>query len=152
MINHQLVLDTVAFWVHVCNLPFHSKDETIIILIARKTRQVLFVDKENYGMYVRVRVSMNAYQSLKRWIKLKNEYGGWIWVQLKYERLTTFCYVCECMGHNETECQISVNYPGLANQERQFDAWLRAPVGRRQGAAYSSDRWLPRVPTVVIVG
>lgn len=54
---------------------------------------------------VRIKVSMNVGKSLKRRMNIKREGGEWGWVNFKYERLSTFCFVCGCLGHSEKKCE-----------------------------------------------
>ncbi|KAJ8431597.1 hypothetical protein Cgig2_025639 [Carnegiea gigantea] len=142
----HMVLDTVSFWVQVYDLAFNSRDEEVVRLVAGKIGKVVEVDREDYGMYIRVRVELNVNMPWKRGMKLREEDGGWIWIRFKCERLPTFCYVCGCMGHCERESKLLLNYPELANGERQYGAWLRAPIGRRQVGAHGGDRWLLKAP------
>lgn len=43
---------------------------------------------------------------LKRRIKIKRESDSWSWLNLKYEQLGTFCFVCGIIGHSEGDCNI----------------------------------------------
>lgn len=51
-----------------------------------------------WKLYVRIRVTMDICKPLKRRIKIKREGGTWSWINFKYERLSTFCFVCGLMG------------------------------------------------------
>ena len=53
------------------------------------------------------------------------------------------------MGHSEWECEILLNYPELANDERQYGPPLRAPIGRWQGVTHGGDRWLLKTPLML---
>lgn len=52
------------------------------------------------------RVLLNVEKPLKRRMRIKREGDGWSWLNFKYERLGTFCFVCGILGHSERECSI----------------------------------------------
>lgn len=66
-------------------------------------------------MYLSIRVNMDLGQPLKRRMKIKREGGDWSWVNFKYERLSTFCFVCDMVGHSVRDCNIV-----YANPEKDF--------------------------------
>lgn len=45
----------------------------------------------------------------------------------KYERLSTFCFVCDMMGHSERDCAIVYAHPDK-EISRTYGTWLRAPM------------------------
>ncbi|KAJ8451231.1 hypothetical protein Cgig2_014003 [Carnegiea gigantea] len=108
----KIVLEKALLWMHIYDLPFDSWAETVINMIGSKVGEVMEVDKEDYGTYVRVRLAMEITRPLRRGMKIKDESGGCIWVYFKYERLQI------CMGHSERECEILMNFPELANEDR----------------------------------
>ena len=56
-----------------------------------------------------------------------------IWVSLKYEKLPTFCYHCDILGHSERECR-ETEKMGRDNggNTKAYGPWLRASLGRRK--------------------
>lgn len=72
-------------------------------------------------------------------MKIKREGGDWSWINFKYERLGTFCFVCGKIGHSERDC--NVVYTNLDKElERPYGTWLRAPNKNVKTGAGS--RWL----------
>lgn len=63
---------------------------------------------------------------LKRRMKIKREGGTWSWINFKYERLSTFCFVCGILGHSERDCGVVYANPGK-EIEKAYGTWLRAP-------------------------
>lgn len=82
-------------------------------------------------MYVRVRVVLDVGKPLKRRIKIKEEGEAWSWINFKYERLSTFCFVCGRLGHSERECHVVYANPDKV-VERVYDPWLCAPAKKRR--------------------
>lgn len=72
-------------------------------------------------------------------MKIKREGGTWSWINFKYERLSTFCFVCGKLGHSERDCNIVYANPGK-EMEREYVTWLRAPGKNIKSG--SGSRWL----------
>lgn len=54
---------------------------------------------------------MEVNKPLKRRMKIKREEGAWRWVNFKYERLSTCCFVCGLLGHSERDCAVIYESP-----------------------------------------
>nr|GMC60208.1 uncharacterized protein LOC109157277 [Ipomoea batatas] len=72
-------------------------------------------------------------------MKLKKDDGMWAFVEFRYERLPTFCFLCGVIGHGDRVC------PGIIHgidrkADKPFGAWLRA--GSRRAAPTSGQRWV----------
>lgn len=79
-----------------------------------------------WKMYARIRVTLDLDKPLRRKMKIKREGGDWSWVQFKYERLSTFCFVCGVVGHSDREYGIVYANPDK-EIARAYGVWLRAP-------------------------
>lgn len=62
------------------------------------------------------------------------------WVNFKYERLSTFCFVCGLMGHSDRDCNLVYANPEM-DIPRAYGVWLRAP-NRNTGNQNSGAKWL----------
>lgn len=104
-----------------------------------------------WKQFVRIRVALDIKKPLKRRMKLKRENGSWDWVNFKYERLGTFCFVCGMLGHSDRDCAV-VYANSTKVIERAYGTWLRAPnknvkfqnMGAkwlRNGGDNSQNRW-----------
>lgn len=83
-----------------------------------------------WRMYMRIRVNMDIGKPLKRRMRIK-EGGDWNWLNLKYERLGTFCFVCGMLGHFERDCSVIYANPEK-DIPRVYGVWLRAPTRNSQ--------------------
>lgn len=61
-------------------------------------------------------------------------------LELKYERLPQFCFICGIIGHNERFCHLHLEDNGKA-LENKYGVWLRAPI-RGWEMALIGQRWL----------
>ena len=88
---------------------------------------MLKVDKRAMQMdqakFLRIRVEVPIDKPLHRGGYVKKEEGGRYWVDFRYERLPTFCYICGILGHDEKHCQAS---PMEQLSGRQYGEWLKA--------------------------
>ena len=79
--------------------------------------------------FMRIRVQVNTSKPLCRGRKLRREDGEIGWIRFKYERLPIMCYWCGKLSHSDKDCEFWVRSNGsLTKSDRQFDAWLRAPL------------------------
>lgn len=92
--------------------------------------------------YVRIRIAMNIEKPLKRRMKLKKDANKWNWINFKYERVSSFCFVCGIIGHSESECNVVYANPEKT-VERAYGAWLRAP--NRNSKVGPGAQWLRNV-------
>ncbi|KAL8116071.1 hypothetical protein AgCh_022528 [Apium graveolens] len=81
---------------------------------------------------------------LKRRLKVRRENGTSTWVNFKYERLGTFCFVCGRIGHSDRDCEIVYANP-TKTIERAYGVWLRAPNKNAQKQNLGS-KWLRNGP------
>ena len=79
--------------------------------------------------YMRIRVSIDVRNSLKRRIKLKKADGDWISIDFKYECLNIFCFICGLLGHTEKQCPKLYECP-LGEIVKIYDHWMKAPNRR----------------------
>ena len=94
--------------------------------IGSKIGRVLEVDKRamqvDQAKFLRIRVEVLIDKPLRRGGYVKNEEGGRYWVDFRYERLLTFCYICGILGHDEKHCQL---IPMEKHSRRQYGEWLK---------------------------
>ncbi|KAL8462898.1 hypothetical protein ACS0TY_033779 [Phlomoides rotata] len=89
--------------------------------------------------YMRVRVNIDTSLPLKRFKSIRMGEGGVFRITFKYEKLSTFCFVCGRVGHTENFCELKYAANG-GEVARGWDASLRAP--ERRGMMGTGSRWL----------
>lgn len=80
--------------------------------------------------FLRVRVSIALDVPIKRRMKLKKSESNWCWVNFKYERMPTFCFICGMIGHAERFCERLFDTP-LEKIEKPYGPWMRAEPRRK---------------------
>lgn len=70
--------------------------------------EVLDVDSDGvaWDMSARVKTMMNITKPLRRVQKMRNRDGKIAMIEIKYERLPIFSYVCATLGHIERDCVV----------------------------------------------
>lgn len=85
------------------------------------------------GKFLRVRVLLDISMPLRRGRKVCLGEHGQKWVELKYERLPIFCYLCGRVDHNERDFMQWVRSNDTHRlEEKQFGPWLLATPERLQ--------------------
>nr|POE84878.1 uncharacterized protein CFP56_61283 [Quercus suber] len=105
LVPKEISLKCSSFWIQIYNLPLicmisgsgHKIRSTIWEVI-----EVDMLDKGvQWGMYLRVRVSIDTTKKLVRGKTISIEGGEGRWMFFKYEQLPNFCYKCGMLDHGE---------------------------------------------------
>lgn len=143
---HLVTLQEVDIWVQIYDIPKGFMSETILKNIGDSFGRYIKSDPSNFNNiwkdHVRIRVTMNIDKPLKRRMKLKRDANNWNWVNFKYERLSSFCFVCGIIGHSDRDCNVVYANPDKLI-ERAYGVWLRAPT--RINKIGTGARWLRNV-------
>ena len=123
----EMQLHSLPIWVRFYNLPFKGRgnDENIKML-AGKVGVLVKIDKSNVmdiDRSVRVNVVIDVRKPLKEQVKMKIRGGEMNMVQVKYERLPLFCYICGKLGHGDKDCD---ELRGEGSPMKKYGSQLRA--------------------------
>ncbi|KAL9433285.1 hypothetical protein AB3S75_028171 [Citrus x aurantiifolia] len=140
---HRFPLFHTSFWIQVYNLPIGFLSEKVLINIGNNIGEFQSSDPNNpmgvWRNYMRIRVSIDIRKPLKRRLPLKKDGGDWFWVEFKYERLNTFCFICGLLRHSEKICPKLYDCDA-ADITRSYGPEMKAPTHRN--AMSSGERWL----------
>lgn len=107
-------LNEVEIWVQVHDVPQGFNSENIMKSVGTYIGKYEKSDPTNFDgtwkSYVRIRVILDIQKPLRRRMKIKRG-GVWSWLNFKYERMGTFCFVCGIIGHTERDCSIVYDNP-----------------------------------------
>ena len=72
--------------------------------------------------FMRIRVDLQLDKPLRRKGKVASADGEKFWVNFKYERLPTFCFHCDRLGHDDKHC-LEITYE--QSSSKQYGDWLQ---------------------------
>ncbi|CAN1853529.1 hypothetical protein LINPERHAP1_LOCUS41050 [Linum perenne] len=98
---------------------------------------------------MRIRVSIDIRQPLKKEKRLRKVGGARALCKFQYEKLPNFCYICGKIGHIDRYCEV-LFHVAESDIVRRWDETLRATPRRAIGT--EMDRWLVRRPKIHGVG
>lgn len=94
------------FWVRLYNMPMGFRSDRHVRAVGRSMGEVLEVESDGsrWDKSARIRILLDVTKPLRRVQRIALKNGESTLVELKYERLPTFCYVCDTIGHIERDC------------------------------------------------
>ncbi|XP_074360805.1 uncharacterized protein LOC141701064 [Apium graveolens] len=139
----KVKLQYADIWVQIYDIPRGFLSENILRSVGDSMGKYIRAESKTFEgawkPFVRIRVSMNIEKPLKRRLRIKREGDSWSWLNFKYERLGTFCFVCGILGHSERECSVVYANPDK-HVEKAYEIWLKAPT--RNVKNNSGAKWL----------
>ena len=122
----EISLTRCPFWLRLYNLPMDSRGETVVRAIGGGIGEVMEVESDGiaWDKSAQVKVNLDVSKPLRRIQQLKTRVGRLVVIEIKYERLPTFCYECGIIGHIETDCPIDGEEGH--EEDKQWGVWLRA--------------------------
>ena len=99
----------VKFWVQVHNLPMELMTQSNAEVIGRKLGRLIKIDDqrivEGVGrIFLRIRLGLKVEQPLVEGFWLLRKVKERSWVQIKYEKLSEFCFGCGRLRHLLKNC------------------------------------------------
>ncbi|KAF4402784.1 hypothetical protein G4B88_010236 [Cannabis sativa] len=142
--NPRLVgINHLDMWIQLHDLQSGNQTLSVVTALGNYIGQFLESDQNNFvGVwreYLRVRVRIDVRKPIKRRRKIITEHSSWYWVNFKYEKLPTFCFICGIIGHAERFCPRLFEKP-LHLHDKPYGLELRAPNQRRQSSFWA--QWL----------
>lgn len=114
-----------SFKIQIHNVSLMCMDASIIRELGSRVGKVEDIgtdaQRECFGEYMRIRVSVNITKPLKKIIVLKQEGEKDIPMLVVYERLPDLCYSCGCIVINSEN-----EYRDQKKEELPFGPWLKA--------------------------
>ncbi|KAL8548640.1 hypothetical protein ACS0TY_007795 [Phlomoides rotata] len=126
----QVPLDKINFWVQIYDLPIGYFSEQIGIQLGNFVGCFVEYDESNKSLnwrsFMCIHVSLDVSKTLKWWKCVKKGDGSVFVVNLRYEKLDPFCFVCGCLGHTESLCVVVFSAPEGDEIKRDWGSWLKA--------------------------
>ncbi|CAH9125760.1 unnamed protein product [Cuscuta epithymum] len=115
--------------------------ETVAIGVGRYLGRRVKIDERNLKgkskEFVRICVSIDIRNALKRRTQLREDGDGWFWAYSKYERLPNLCFICGVLGHTDIYCP-SNNNAGPWVGDKPYGSWMRADM--RRGGTHPGNK------------
>nr|POF19193.1 hypothetical protein CFP56_65976 [Quercus suber] len=98
--------------------------------------------QSDQALSMRIRVELSIDKPLRRGGNMMSLDGEKFWVNFKYERLPTFCFLCGKLGHDDKHC---LDFSNWQSTPKQYGEWLKASVvfkgnSGRQRSTYRDRR------------
>ncbi|CAH9148570.1 unnamed protein product [Cuscuta epithymum] len=141
-IPESMNLFEASFWVQVHNAPIKFRN----LGSAKKIGNFLgsFIKFEmshydgNQGSYLRIKVCLDVRRPLKKGTTLIKD-GVQHWVDFKYEKLPSFCFLCDIIGHSNKFCPLKYEEGFVV--EKSYGVGLKAG-GRVKTSPTGPNKWL----------
>ncbi|KAG8367108.1 hypothetical protein BUALT_Bualt16G0038300 [Buddleja alternifolia] len=129
----EVNLETTQFWIQASNIPARyitpSSAKVIGNAVGKFIKTDLVSESQRWKKYLRIRTEINIMEPLKDSFSFQPNQGKGpiITVDIRYERLLDFCFICGCIGHKLSACpkNPNSNLP-TAPSSLPFGPWLRA--------------------------
>lgn len=135
-------IENIEFWVQLHNVPMRFRSKRVCVDFGNRMGMFLEFDPinftEGWKPFVRIRVSLKVTRPLMEGMHLKKKGQQAVWINFKYERVPTFCFVCGIIGHGESMCPVAYKNP---EYQVKLGVWMRASLGRQQDQNIGA-RWL----------
>ena len=138
----RVPLNQITIWVQLHNLPVGFHSVKILQNIGNYIGTFLVADDTNFTgtrkPFLRIRVEMDVERPLKHRMKIKSPDSDWFWIEFRYEKFPTFCFICGCLGHLDRKCVKVYDFPdGIT--PKPYGAWMR--VNPCTGQSNNSEKW-----------
>ncbi|KAG8379884.1 hypothetical protein BUALT_Bualt07G0135700 [Buddleja alternifolia] len=126
----EVKLDATFLWVQALNIRFISPktSEYIGNKLGKFIKTDLVSESQRWKKALRIRVEIDVTKPLCDLVVFQTKPGMEINVEIRYERLSEFCFKCGKIGHKLNICNETVNLPVTEDNSPHllFGPWLRA--------------------------
>ena len=123
----NMVFTHSPFWVQLWGLPFELMSEDVGREVGNSLGRFPEMDKRacqsDQALFMHFRVELPIDKPLRRGGNVVSLDGEKFWVNFKYERLPTFCFLCGKLGHDDKHCLV---FPNWQSTPKQYGEWLKA--------------------------
>ncbi|PON53097.1 Zinc knuckle CX2CX4HX4C [Parasponia andersonii] len=133
----------LSMWVQLHNILLYNMTEAIVRFVSSKIGKWLEVDFDDngrcWGCFTRSQIHFYKKNPLNCRIKVRlGSASECFWVEVKYECIPDFCFLCGRVRHVVRDCKVKIDEELKNSTNYNFGAWLKAYSGRRSG---SSNGW-----------
>ncbi|MBA0829326.1 hypothetical protein Goarm_013938, partial [Gossypium armourianum] len=108
-------------------------DRRTAIDVGKALGEVVAIDSKDrnggWTEFIRLKIKINVLSPLRRMVHLVGRDGVETICAIKYERLPTFCYICDLIGHTTQKFPKKDEALETNSLSFQYGNWLRAQTG-----------------------
>uniref|UniRef100_A0A803MIX6 CCHC-type domain-containing protein n=1 Tax=Chenopodium quinoa TaxID=63459 RepID=A0A803MIX6_CHEQI len=115
----EITFTHTPMWVRLLDVPFNKRNVSVMYDVGEFLSGFIEFDDDDplgWDEYVRMKILVDIRKPLRRGVFLATGSSSTKWVDMKYERLSDFCFFCGQLDHTDRECHTK-RLPGM-NQER----------------------------------
>lgn len=128
----EILFHATTFWVQAHNIPRNRMstgnavkfDNHIGVFVQEHQAPKGLPPPPQYFLQFKVLVDTRV--PLKMGVYMKREDGSMLWISIKYERLSDFCFDCGKLGHSKSACVSDITEK-KEDPHFEFGPWLRTP-------------------------
>uniref|UniRef100_A0A803QRE7 CCHC-type domain-containing protein n=1 Tax=Cannabis sativa TaxID=3483 RepID=A0A803QRE7_CANSA len=124
-----LPLNTLHIWVQLHDMEPGCMAEVTAAKVGNTMGKYIESDPKNFigvwRAFLRIRVTLSIDKPLRPRMKLTKDDGSWFWINFKYERPLTFCFICGIIGHSERFCHKLFHQP-IEQIVKPYGEFMRA--------------------------
>ncbi|CAH9111480.1 unnamed protein product [Cuscuta europaea] len=140
----QVPLNEAEFWVQVHNVPYGFMNIGTARRIGNSIGKFISFDEnqleEKWRSYMRIRVNMDVGKPFKVGTTLTKGPGTGHWVDFKYEKLPSFCFVSGIIRHADRYCPLVYEHKS-GELAKPYGVGLRAGGGGK-ARSMSGNKWI----------
>lgn len=137
--DHQLT--SLPIMVCVLQLSLANRSEHVARLIGNRLGRFVEVPKSQDGFYspfFRFQILVDISKPLKRGVNFQGVDGKRQWLQVAYERLPFFCFLCGILGHGEEDCPARYAEDFIEPEKGlPYGIWMRATDETRRPMGFA---------------
>ncbi|CAH9102313.1 unnamed protein product [Cuscuta europaea] len=142
-ILESMNLFEASFWVQVHNAPIKFRNLRSARKIGNFVGSFIKFEMNQFGgkqsSYLRIRVCLDVRQPLKSGTTLTKD-GVKHWVDFKYEKLPSFCFMCGIIRHSDKFCPLKYEEGFVV--VKTYGVGLRVGGGRVKTSPTGPNKWL----------
>ncbi|XP_030487162.1 uncharacterized protein LOC115704079 [Cannabis sativa] len=142
----SIPLSKLDIWVQIFNLQPGFMSEHVVKDVGNRMGAYIESDPNNFTgdwkEFLRIRVTLHIGKPLRRKMKISPEGEDSFWINFKYERAPTFCFICGIIGHTENFCSQLFHTPP-EKIVKPYSNWMRAQPTRQ--SKFIGSKWLRNV-------
>ena len=127
----EISFSKVSFWIQVHKLPLEMLTRSNAEKIGKILGDLEKIDDPTWlngvgRSFLRMRIAVEIEKPLVAGFWVLREDKRRVWVEVKYEKVVDFCFVCGKMGHVMKNCERGILEMEKGEGRRRYGLWMKA--------------------------